>query len=96
MSYFSSSLDNILILLIEVNLIRSEFYILPQANASESPVDVYSHMFDTSIGLSVAALYCEWAKFLELRGDLKGADAIYEEGLRRNAQPRMTLMQMHQ
>ncbi|KAK7484682.1 hypothetical protein BaRGS_00024090 [Batillaria attramentaria] len=51
------------------------------ANFIDDPLEIYSYMFDQSIGCGLASLYEEWAGFLERTGNTKKADTIYMEGI---------------
>ncbi|XP_067682886.1 mitotic checkpoint serine/threonine-protein kinase BUB1-like [Haliotis asinina] len=60
------------------------------------PAEMFAFMFDQKIGCEVSFLYDAWASVLEDAGNTKKADAIYQEGLRRNAQPAEFLLRKHQ
>ncbi|XP_048258908.1 mitotic checkpoint serine/threonine-protein kinase BUB1-like [Haliotis rufescens] len=66
------------------------------ANFCNDPAEMFAFMFDQSIGCEVSFLYDAWATVLEDTGNTKKADAIYQEGLRRNAQPAEFLIRKHQ
>ncbi|XP_046585022.1 mitotic checkpoint serine/threonine-protein kinase BUB1 beta-like [Haliotis rubra] len=66
------------------------------ANFCMDPAEMFAFMFDQKIGCEVSFLYDAWATVLEDAGNTKKADAIYQEGLRRNAQPAEFLLRKHQ
>ncbi|PVD37415.1 hypothetical protein C0Q70_00005 [Pomacea canaliculata] len=62
----------------------------------DDPLQIYAFMFDQNIGCALAALYEEWAGFLERLGHASKADQIYLEGIKREAQPIDLLKHKHQ
>lgn len=65
-----------------------------QANLCTDPLEVYSFLNDQNIGCQVADMYEGWAYELEQLGDMRKANSIIEEGLRRGAQPTEKLLQI--
>ncbi|CAH1261665.1 BUB1B [Branchiostoma lanceolatum] len=57
------------------------------AGMTNQPVDIYSFLHDQAIGAQVALFWEAWAWELEQEGDTKKADAVYMEGIQKQAQP---------
>ncbi|KAM4013950.1 mitotic checkpoint serine/threonine-protein kinase BUB1 beta isoform 2-T4 [Anomaloglossus baeobatrachus] len=51
------------------------------------PADLYSYLHSQGIGILHAQLYVTWAEDYEARGNYKKADAIFQEGIQRRAEP---------
>ena len=66
-----------------------------QGNYCNEPLDLYSYLHSQEIGTTLALLYITWAEVLEARGSFKKADVIFQEGLRRKAEPLDKLQSYH-
>ncbi|XP_075281406.1 mitotic checkpoint serine/threonine-protein kinase BUB1 beta isoform X2 [Opisthocomus hoazin] len=64
-------------------------------NYCNEPLDLYSYLHSQEIGTTLALLYITWAEVLEARGSFKKADVIFQEGLRRKAEPLDKLQSYH-
>lgn len=53
----------------------------------KEPLDIYSYMFDQKIGCQLSCFYESWAWALEQMGNTKKANMIYQEGIKRQAEP---------
>lgn len=60
---------------------------LKLANLSEKPIEVYNNMYSSNIGCKSAKFFIDWAWELEQLGNLKKADNVLMEGLKRRAEP---------
>ena len=54
---------------------------------TNQPVDIYNFLHDQAIGAQVSLFWEAWAWELEQEGDTKKADAVYMEGIQKQAQP---------
>ncbi|VTJ62737.1 Hypothetical predicted protein [Marmota monax] len=59
------------------------------------PLDVYSYLHNQGIGISLAQFYISWAEEYEARENFKKADAIFQEGIQRKAEPLERLQSQH-
>ena len=59
-------------------------------------MDIFQFMFTSNISSSLAQFYVAWANELETRGNTKKADAIYNQGIEKGAQPLDLLRRRHQ
>uniref|UniRef100_A0A8C4T5E9 BUB1 mitotic checkpoint serine/threonine kinase B n=1 Tax=Erpetoichthys calabaricus TaxID=27687 RepID=A0A8C4T5E9_ERPCA len=57
------------------------------AEFCSQPLDLYSYVHSQGIGTQLAALYISWAEEYESQGNVKRADAIFQEGLKCKAEP---------
>ncbi|KAI8479919.1 protein kinase [Branchiostoma belcheri] len=57
------------------------------AGMTNQPMDIYNFLHDQAIGAQVALFWEAWAWELEQEGDTKKADAVYAEGIQKQAQP---------
>ncbi|XP_078591050.1 mitotic checkpoint serine/threonine-protein kinase BUB1-like isoform X2 [Branchiostoma floridae x Branchiostoma japonicum] len=57
------------------------------AGMTNQPVDIYNFLHDQAIGAQVSLFWEAWAWELEQEGDTKKADAVYMEGIQKQAQP---------
>ena len=53
-------------------------------------------MYDQNIGCEVSSFYESWAWNYEQLGNTKRADAIFQEGLKKGAQPLENLKRKHE
>lgn len=56
-------------------------------NMCKKPADLFSYMYDQKIGNELACFYESWAWVLEQMGNTKQANMIYQEGIKRQAEP---------
>ncbi|XP_042543556.1 mitotic checkpoint serine/threonine-protein kinase BUB1 beta isoform X1 [Dipodomys spectabilis] len=59
------------------------------------PLDMYSYLHHQGIGVSLAQFYISWAEEYEARENFKKADAIFQEGIQRKAEPLERLQSQH-
>ncbi|XP_047395879.1 mitotic checkpoint serine/threonine-protein kinase BUB1 beta [Sciurus carolinensis] len=59
------------------------------------PLDMYSYLHNQGIGISLAQFYISWAEEYEARENFKKADAIFQEGIQRKAEPLERLQSQH-
>jgi len=60
------------------------------------PLEMYNFMFDQNIGCVLSCFYEGWACLLEQIGNYKKADAVYQNGLQKNARPFDHLKSKHE
>lgn len=53
----------------------------------KKPADLFSYMYDQKIGNELCCFYESWAWVLEQMGNTKQANMIYQEGIKRKAEP---------
>ncbi|XP_045143933.1 mitotic checkpoint serine/threonine-protein kinase BUB1 beta isoform X2 [Echinops telfairi] len=68
---------------------------LKLGNLCNEPLDMYSYLHSQGIGVSLAQLYISWAEVYEARENFKKADAKFQEGLQRKAEPLEKLQSQH-
>ncbi|XP_075386984.1 mitotic checkpoint serine/threonine-protein kinase BUB1 beta isoform X2 [Tenrec ecaudatus] len=68
---------------------------LKLGNLCNEPLDMYSYLHSQGIGVSLAQLYISWAEVYEARENFKKADAKFQEGLQRKAEPLERLQSHH-
>ncbi|XP_037550662.1 mitotic checkpoint serine/threonine-protein kinase BUB1 beta [Nematolebias whitei] len=71
-----------------------EFWIKFAENCSE-PLDIYRYMQAQGIGVTQAAFYIAWSEEHENQGNYQKADLVYQEGLKKFAEPHDRLLQFH-
>nr|XP_048315558.1 mitotic checkpoint serine/threonine-protein kinase BUB1 beta isoform X2 [Myodes glareolus] len=59
------------------------------------PLDLYSYLHSQGIGVSLAQFYISWAEEYEARENFKRADAVFQEGIERKAEPLERLQSQH-
>lgn len=59
------------------------------------PLDIYQYMRAQGIGDVQASFYIAWSEEYEHQGNCRKADLIYQEGLKKLAEPKDKLMQFH-
>ncbi|XP_048188731.1 mitotic checkpoint serine/threonine-protein kinase BUB1 beta [Perognathus longimembris pacificus] len=59
------------------------------------PLDMYSYLHNQGIGVSLAQFYISWAEEYEARENFKRADAVFQEGIERKAEPLERLQSQH-
>ncbi|XP_003935770.2 mitotic checkpoint serine/threonine-protein kinase BUB1 beta isoform X1 [Saimiri boliviensis] len=59
------------------------------------PLDMYSYLHNQGIGVSLAQFYISWAEEYEARENFRKADAIFQEGIQRKAEPLERLQSQH-
>uniref|UniRef100_W5N5A7 BUB1 mitotic checkpoint serine/threonine kinase B n=1 Tax=Lepisosteus oculatus TaxID=7918 RepID=W5N5A7_LEPOC len=57
------------------------------AGICDEPLDLYSYMHAQGIGIMTAVFYISWSEEYEKHGNLKRAEAVYQDGLRCRAEP---------
>ncbi|GLG95841.1 Uncharacterized protein GBIM_02721 [Gryllus bimaculatus] len=62
---------------------------------ADDPLGMYKQIHAKGIGAQCAIFYQCWAEEFEKANDMKRADQIYIEGLKRNAQPKDELVAAH-
>ncbi|KAL1786700.1 mitotic checkpoint serine serine/threonine-protein kinase BUB1 beta [Sigmodon hispidus] len=59
------------------------------------PLDLYNYLHSQGIGVSLAQFYISWAEEYEARENFKRADAVFQEGIERKAEPLERLQSQH-
>ncbi|XP_021371994.1 mitotic checkpoint serine/threonine-protein kinase BUB1 beta-like isoform X2 [Mizuhopecten yessoensis] len=65
------------------------------ADFCKEPLEIYNFMKDQAIGVDLASFYLAWAWTNEQMGNSKKSDLIFQEGIRRLAQPLDVLERRH-
>nr|XP_006813046.1 PREDICTED: mitotic checkpoint serine/threonine-protein kinase BUB1 beta-like [Saccoglossus kowalevskii] len=65
------------------------------ANFCSDPIEIYQFIQNKGIGWKLAIFYESLANEYENVGNTKKADNVYEEGIRRNAEPKEKLQRLH-
>ncbi|XP_043074658.1 LOW QUALITY PROTEIN: mitotic checkpoint serine/threonine-protein kinase BUB1 [Puntigrus tetrazona] len=65
------------------------------AGLCSDPVEVYRLLHGRGVGTQAAALYLDWARQLEKRGQLSQAEAVYHRALENKAQPQDGVLQQY-
>lgn len=69
--------------------------LLFQGHLCNEPLDLYSYLHSQGIGVSLAQFYISWAEEYEARENFKRADAVFQEGIERKAEPLERLQSQH-
>ena len=69
-------------------LFNISVYSLPQINFCTDGISIFNFMHDQGIGWKCASFYEAYATELENLGNTKKADAVYLEGIHKNAEPK--------
>ncbi|XP_070532403.1 mitotic checkpoint serine/threonine-protein kinase BUB1-like isoform X2 [Ptychodera flava] len=64
-------------------------------NYCTDPLEIFQFLNNRGIGWKCAALYEAWATELENLGNAKKADAVYLDGIAKNAEPKEKLQRLH-
>ncbi|XP_066550541.1 mitotic checkpoint serine/threonine-protein kinase BUB1 beta isoform X2 [Amia ocellicauda] len=65
------------------------------ASVGTEPLDLYSYMHAQGIGILTASFYIAWSEEYERLGNLKQADAVFQEALKCGAEPLDKLQYYH-
>lgn len=65
------------------------------ANLCSDPSEVYSYLHGRGVGTQAAALYMDWARQYEERGQLSEAETVYHRALESKAQPQDRVLQQY-
>eukprot|EP01090_Pellita_catalonica_P007331 TRINITY_DN17912_c0_g1_i1.p1 TRINITY_DN17912_c0_g1~~TRINITY_DN17912_c0_g1_i1.p1 ORF type:complete len:320 (+),score=39.18 TRINITY_DN17912_c0_g1_i1:147-962(+) len=69
--------------------------VLLYADKASNPISMFRYLNTNKIGVQYAKFYVRWALYLEDNGDAAKANKIYEEGIKRKAQPEMFMKTKH-
>ncbi|XP_052789856.1 mitotic checkpoint serine/threonine-protein kinase BUB1-like isoform X2 [Mya arenaria] len=69
---------------------------MKMADICNDPLEIYKFMYDQSFGCELGCFYEGWACLLEQLGNYKKADAVFQNGLQKNAQPYEQLKAKHE
>ena len=61
----------------------------------DDPLEIFSYLYDKSIGSRLSLLYETWSAELEKLGNYKRAEVIFEKGIDIGAQPLDHLLKKH-
>lgn len=64
---------------------------LEYTNYSDSPRDIFVYLAKKEIGVDLALYYEEFAKYLEVNGNIEDAELVYKKGIEKQARPSMRL-----
>ncbi|XP_016370094.1 mitotic checkpoint serine/threonine-protein kinase BUB1, partial [Sinocyclocheilus rhinocerous] len=65
------------------------------ANFCSDPIEVYSYLHSQCVGTQTAALYIDWARQYEEKGQLSQAEMVYQRALESKAQPQDSVLQQY-
>lgn len=66
-----------------------------QANSCSDSIEVYGYLHGRGVGTQAAALYIDWARQYEEKGQLSQAETVYHRALESKAQPQDSVLQQY-